>query len=131
MADVGVFAKEVACVITPAGYAAEGCLKGFEFTEAKGLFLRGFDENNGFGVLCRVGFIVVGYIFGNVGCSAIRQDCTGIKLGGADFHRVKEIVESLGATCSAAGLSMRTPAWLFSAQRAYPGWEIMMRLMRR
>jgi hypothetical protein len=39
MTKVRVLAKEVACVITLAGYAAEGSLKGFEFTEAKGLFI--------------------------------------------------------------------------------------------
>ena len=33
---------------------------------------------------------------GNIGGSAILQDCAGIKRGGADFCRVKEIVESLG-----------------------------------
>ena len=100
MTKVRVLAKEIACVITLAGYEAEGCLKGFEFADAKRVFLRGFKKDNGFGVLCRVGFIVVGYIFGNVGCPA-------------------------------AGLSMRTPSWRFSGQRAYPGWEIMMRSIRR
>lgn len=39
MTKVRVLAKEVACVITLAGYTAEECLKGFEFTEAKGLFI--------------------------------------------------------------------------------------------
>ena len=71
VAEVGVFAEEQAGVLAAAGYAIEGCLQRFEFADAKRVFLRGFKKDNGFGVLRRVGCIVVGYVFGDVGCPAI------------------------------------------------------------
>lgn len=71
MSEILLFAEKQAGVPAVAGYAFKGCLQRFEFADAKRVFYRGLKQDNGFGVLHRVGCIVVGYVFGDVGCPAI------------------------------------------------------------
>ena len=71
MAKVLFLAEKKAGVPAVAGYAFKGCLQRFEFADAKRVFYRGLKQDNGFGVLHRGGCIVVGYVFGDVGCPAI------------------------------------------------------------